>query len=111
MASHVITAGKGVYSTKSEHMPKSHRAHLEWSPSRFISWAAKIGESTERLVTAILEERPHPEMGYRSCLGILRLEKQYGADRLEKASARAFFARARSYRHPDFDSYLTISGE
>lgn len=101
IASHVIREGKGLYSTKSEHMPKSHRAYSEWSPSRFISWAGKIGENTQRLVTAILEDRPHPEMGYRSCLGILRLEKQYGADRLEKASARAFFARARSYKHVD----------
>ncbi len=99
VASHVIMTGKGLYSTKPEHMPKSHRAHSEWSPARFMSWAGKIGENTERLVTAILEERPHPEMGYRSCLGILRLEKRYGAERLEKASARAFFARARSYKH------------
>lgn len=99
VTSHIIRDGKGLYSTKSEHMPKSHRAYSEWSPSRFMSWAEKIGDSTERLVTAILEERPHPEMGFRSCLGILRLEKQYGADRLEKASARAFFARARSYKH------------
>lgn len=99
VTSHVIRDGKGLYSTKPGHMPKSHRAYSEWSPSRFISWASKMGENTERLVTAILEERPHPEMGYRSCLGILRLEKTYGAERLEKASARAFFARARSYKH------------
>jgi transposase len=54
---------------------------------------------TEALVRAILEERPHPEMGYRSCLGILRLAKKFGPERLEKASTRAVRVRARSYRH------------
>lgn len=54
---------------------------------------------TQALVQAILEERPHPEMGYRSCLGILRLARKYGGERLEKACARAVKVRARSYRH------------
>ena len=58
-----------------------------------------MGPETGKLVSAILEERYHPEQGYRSCLGILRLEKQYGAERLEAACARAFAAGARSYTH------------
>lgn len=99
IASHPRQFRPGAYSTLPEHMPKSHRSHAEWSPSRFIRWAGKIGENTQRLVKTILEERPHPEQGYRSCLGIIRLEKRYGAERLEKATARAFFAKARSYTH------------
>ena len=90
---------RGGYTTVAEHMPSSHRAHAEWSPSRFLHWASEIGPMTETLVKAILEERPHPEMGYRSCLGILRLSKAYGAERLERACHRAVRARARSYRH------------
>ena len=82
-------------------MPESHRQHMEWSPSRFIRWASKIGPNTEALVTAILTDRPHPEQGYRSCLGILRLEKRYGPERLEAACARALVAGARSYKHVD----------
>jgi hypothetical protein len=58
-----------------------------------------VGEATGALVTAILADRPHPEQGYRSCLGILRLGKRYGDDRLEAACARGHRARARSYRH------------
>ena len=50
-------------------------------------------------MAAILEERRHPEQGYRSCLGILRLDKRYGGERLESACARAAAVRARSYRH------------
>jgi transposase len=89
----------GRYTTIPEHMPKSHRAHLEWSPSRLIRWGATIGAQTAALVEAILADRPHPEQGYRSCLGLLRLSKHYGADRLEAACGRALRAGAKSYRH------------
>jgi len=71
------------------------------TPSRFLRWAADIGPAKAKLVEAILSERPHPEQGYRSCLGILRLSKRYGNDRLEAACARAVAVRARSYRHVD----------
>jgi transposase len=82
-------------------MPKSHQRHLEWTPSRIVSWAESIGPETGKLAGAILAERRHPEQGYRSCLGILRLGKTYGNDRLEAAAQRAFAAGARSYRHLD----------
>jgi transposase len=81
-------------------MPKAHQQHSEWTPTRMIDWAEKTaGPKTAALVEAILKERSHPEQGYRSCLGIIRLAKQYGAERLEAASDRALTARARSYRH------------
>ena len=89
----------GGYSTIPEHMPKSHRKHLEWTPTRLIHWGASVGPKTAELIEAILEHRPHPEQGYRSCLGILRLAKQYGNERLEAACDRAVLVRARSYRH------------
>jgi len=91
----------GRHTTVPEHMPKAHRAHLEWSPSRLMHWGATIGPQTEALVKAILESRPHPEQGYRSCLGILRLAKRYGDPRLEAAAGRAVSVGARSYRHVD----------
>jgi transposase len=98
VASHPRSYRRG-HTTVGEHMPSSHRAHAEWTPSRFLHWASEVGPMTQTLVQAILEERPHPEMGYRSCLGILRLARKYGAERLEKACARAVRVRARSYRH------------
>jgi transposase len=64
-----------------------------------IGWGATIGPHTEALVQALLESRPHPEQGYRSCLGILRLAKVHGPARLDAACARAVAAGARSYRH------------
>ncbi len=92
---------KGRHTTRSAHMPKSHREHAEWSPSRLVHWASTIGPQAATLVAAILAERRHPEQGYRSCLGILRLSRKYGAERLEAACARAVSVRARSYRHVD----------
>jgi transposase len=61
----------------------------------------KWGLGRSHRVQAILDDRPHPEQGYRSCLGLLRLSRRYGSDRLESACARAFLACARSYRHVD----------
>jgi transposase len=99
VASHVRSYVRGRHSTLTEHMPKAHQKHLEWSPTRIIGWGANIGPKTRELVEAILAERRHPEQGYRSCLGILRLGKRFGHDRLEAAAARAVAVRARSYRH------------
>ncbi len=89
----------GGYSTVPSHMPKSHQKHLAWTPTRLIAWGQSVGPKTAELIEAILQDRPHPEQGYRSCLGILRLAKQYGPERLEAACTRAVLVRARSYRH------------
>jgi transposase len=99
VTSHVRSYVPGKHTTKADHMPKAHREALEWPPSRLIAWAGKFGPKTSQLVTEILDEYTHPEHGYRSCLGILRLGKRYGDDRLEAACARALAAGARRYRH------------
>lgn len=79
-------------------MPESHRRYLEWTPGRIVRWAESAGPQTASLVTAVLESRPHPEQGFRSCLGIMRLSKRFGDDRLEAACTRALAVRALSYR-------------
>lgn len=99
VTSHVRSYQRWKHTTNREHMPKAHQKHLEWTPTRIVHWAGTIGPNTARLVEAILAERPHPEMGYRSCLGILRVGKKYGSERLEAAAARAVGVRASSYSH------------
>jgi transposase len=99
VAAHARSYVRGKHTTNREHMPKAHQKHLEWSPTRIVRWAHTIGVSTTKLCEAILNERRHPEQGYRSCLGILRLGKKYGPARLEAACERALVAGARSYRH------------
>jgi transposase len=89
VASHVRVYGKGHYVTEPSHRPPSHQAYLAWSPERFIRWAGEIGPNTARLVETILAERPHPELGYRACFGVLRLSKEYPRERVEAAAARA----------------------
>ena len=84
-------------STVAEHMPSAHRAHAEWTPSRLIGWAEKVGPATARLVTRILES-PHPEQGYRTVLGIMRLGRRHGDARLDAASARALAIGSYHYR-------------
>lgn len=98
IASHARSHAAYRHTTITEHMPKSHQAHLEWTPSRLIHWAEEIGVSTAQVVRTILERKPHPEMGYRACLGILRLEKTYSKARLEAASQRAVHLQAFSYQ-------------
>jgi transposase len=99
VATHPRSYVRGRHTTTPEHMPRAHQKHLEWSPSRLARWAASVGPQTETLVQSIMADRPHPEQGYRSCLGILRLGRRYGDARLEAACARAVVVRARSYRH------------
>jgi len=101
VAAHPRDDTRGRHTTNPAHMPKAHQHHLEWTPSRLIQWAATIGPQTAALVAAILADRPHPEQGYRSCLGLLRLSRRDGAARLEAACARAVAVGARSYRHVD----------
>lgn len=98
VAAHVRGYAPFKHSTLTEHMPESHRRYLEWTPSRIISWAEKTGPSTAELVKEIMEKKPHPEQGFRSCLGIIRLHKIYGQDRLEAACARALYLHAYSYK-------------
>ena len=99
VAAHRRSPMKGGFTTLADHMPSAHRAHAEWTPSRILTWAGKVGTATRELCDAILADRPHPEQGFRSCLGILRLGKRYGEVRLEAACSRALRVRARSYRH------------
>jgi transposase len=88
-ASHVRGHGREQVFTQGEHRPKSHQAHLEWTPSRMVHWAEQIGPHTAKLFEQILAEKPHPEMGYRSCLGIIRLAEEYSSTRMEAAAERA----------------------
>lgn len=85
-------------STLKEHMPQDHQKYLEWTPSRILDWAAKTGPDTRSLVQKIIASRVYPEQGYRSCLGILRLGKRYGKERLEAASRRAVKFNACSFK-------------
>ena len=78
VASHPRSSAAYRHTTVREHMPKSHQAHLEWTPSRLIHWAETVvGPATAQVVRTILESKPHPEMGYRACLGIMSLGKTY----------------------------------
>lgn len=97
VASHVRSYLADQHSTVHEHRPKSHQAHLEWTPSRLIHWGESVGEATAQVIRTILESKPHPEQGYRACLGIQRLGKIYSPRRLEAACRRALEAQACSY--------------
>jgi transposase len=95
---HVGEKRKGGYTTDPAHRPKAHQAHLEWTPSRLIRWGESVGAATGGVVQHILESKPHPEMGYRACLGLLSLGRRYTNQRLEAACRRALERGAVSYK-------------
>lgn len=97
VAAHQRTSGNRQRSTHRDHMPAHHRFKADWTPERIRRQAARIGPHTEAYVEVIVRERRHTEQGYRSCLGILRLAKTFGSDRLEAACQRAIDINARSY--------------
>jgi transposase len=98
VASHMRDDRPGKHTTLEEHMPKSHQKYLQWTPSRIIRWAATVGESTAKVVETIMNSRRHPEQGYRSCMGIMRLGKQYSNERLEAACGRALVLGTYGYK-------------
>jgi len=98
VAAHVRSYLPGKFTTLEEHRPKSHQRYLEWTPSRLVDWARKTGPLCGKVVEHILQSKPHPEQGFRSCLGIIRLGKGVGPERLEAACARALRFGTCSYR-------------
>jgi transposase len=98
ITSHARSYQQHHYSTCIEHMPKTHQAYAQWTPKRLIDWAAQTGPATAAVVNHILCERRHPQQGFRSCLGIMRLAKTYTAARLEAACERALKLKAMSYK-------------
>jgi len=99
VALHRRSYERGKATTLEEHRPKSHQRHLQWSPSRLILWAQNdIGPHCATAVRTILEAKRHPEQGYRSCLGLMRLARGYGKERLEAACRRALRVEACTYQ-------------
>jgi transposase len=98
VTAHVRSYLKGQHTTLAEHMPSAHRKHMKWTPGRLLNWGQNIGVGTRAVVQWQLENRPHPEQGYRACLGLLNLSKTYGEERLEAACRRALAIGAPSRR-------------
>ena len=97
IAVHLRMSGNRKHTTIPEHMPSSHRRYAGWTIERIREDARKIGPATAALCEQILEARPHPEQGYRACLGIVRLAGPYGAERVEAAAERAIEIGAKTY--------------
>jgi len=98
VASHTRSVDKGRHTTIAEHMPKAHKNYAEWTPQRLIGWAAHTGLQTAAMVEAILASRRHPQQGFRSAMGLIRLSKTYGIDRLEAACTLAMAGQATTYK-------------
>jgi transposase len=98
VAAHERRYGGRRHGTDPDHMPRSHRRYAEWSPERFRRWARAIGPETEGLVIAVLANRPHPEQGFRTCLGVMRLYRGIEPARAEAVSARAVALGALTYK-------------
>lgn len=98
VAAHARSHEKGKFTTIQEHRPKAHQAYLDWTPSRMVDWAQKTGPWCAKAVDQILQSKTHPEQGYRSAMGIIRLGKSFGSGRLEAACSRALSLGTCSYK-------------
>lgn len=97
VAVHQRLSGAGQYATIKQHLPPAHRHVLDWTPDYFQEWAGRIGPHTQSVIERLLSARKHPELAYRSCLGILRQEKKVGTERLERACERALHYNSVGY--------------
>lgn len=107
VAAHQRRYGGRRHGTDPEHMPSSHRRYADWTPDRFRRWAASVGPETEGLIVAIMASRPHPEQGFRTCLGVLRLYRGLAPARAEAVSARAVAIGGLTYK--SIASLLSLS--
>lgn len=98
VASHKKNPAPGRHTTLSEHMPPHHRAVSDWSPERFLEWAARVGPGTHQIMTLLLSSRRHPQQAYRSALGILSLARKDSPVILERACQKALALGVCSYR-------------
>jgi len=98
VASHLRSAVPRRSTTIPAHRPKAHQRYLEWTPSRVLEWVGKIGPSAMAVATRILDSYPHPEQGFRSCLGLIRLTDSYTAERVEASAERALLVNACTYQ-------------
>jgi transposase len=97
VASHVRTSGNGKHSTLRDHMPAHHRFRDDWTPDKICARAARVGAHVATFAEVVMHKRKHPEQGYRTCLGVIRLADRFGADRLDAACKRALEINAYSY--------------
>lgn len=99
VALHARSHQRGGFTTDPAHRPKAHQKHLDWTPSRLVHWSGQeVGPQCGQVVAKLLESKPHPEQGYRACLGIMRLRRHYGVERLESACRRAVLLDACNYQ-------------
>lgn len=97
IAAHIRSSGNGRHTTVAEHMPSAHRRFADWTIERISREASAIGADAALLCEKILADRPHPEQGFRACLGIIRLAKGFGRERVNAACGRALEIGARTY--------------
>lgn len=98
IASHIRSRERYKHTTLTEHMPPNHQFGVTWTPARIANWAGKNGPHVAGLAMAIMQGRDHPEQGFRACMGLMRLDKIYGAARLDAACQRALNFGVRSYK-------------
>lgn len=96
IASHARAPNRRGHTTVADHMPSAHRRYGKWTPGGLIAAGEKIGPSTAAFFQAVIADRPHPEQGFRTCLGILALSKSYGNARVDAACQRGILIKARS---------------
>ena len=99
IASHERSYEEWKPSTKLEHMPPSHQQYLDQTPSKMVEWAERMGPNTKEVINKILDSRKYIQQSYRACLGVKRLEQDYGRERLEAACRRAVAYHACGYRN------------
>jgi len=96
IASHARAPNRRGHTTIADHMPSAHRRYGKWTPGGLIAAGEKIGPSTAAFFQVVIEARPHPEQGFRTCLGILSLARSYDNARVDAACRRGILIKARS---------------
>lgn len=98
IASHQRNRNAYGYTTDNTHRPANHQFVTDWTPERFIKWARSISPEVEQIITQILDSRKHPEQAYRTCMGLLNLQKKYNKEDYIKACKKALLINCLTHK-------------
>lgn len=98
IAVHTRNFHRAGYSTQKEHLSSHHLHYLERSPDYYIARAKEKSPELYLLTQLIFGQSQHPEQLYRTCDGLLRLQKTALPESFAKACELAIEYRNFSYR-------------
>ena len=98
IAVHIRDYKQGGYTTDKNHLCSHHKHYLDRSPEYYMQKANDKSETLYQLVQLVFEQERHPEHLYKTCDGLLSLQRKTDPDIFKKACLMAIEHKNVSYK-------------